>query len=283
MVSHSVSIGLIKDIFAQPLTYAIERNAVAADTWGSKPFTIRYSSLAENAQLLAAGEVGIALISPIDYAKNSTEWEVFPGLGIASYGVTGAAKLLFREELVNISTIATDLRFPTEMVVSQIVFLEKTGDKPRFITHGVQPGIIPADSDAVLLIGDAALPVKTIQESVFDISEEWNDISDAPLVHAVFAGRRDAISPTSAAILLQSYAYYAENKDTIIRDLSTSRGIDYDRLYTHLNEELRYTLDDLDIDGIKEIFRHCFFHKMLDEIPDLAFFRPASENHVRLN
>ena len=283
MVSQSVSIGLTKDIFTQPLTYALEQQSVAAGIWGSKPCTIRYNSLAENAQLLATGEVDIALISPIDYAKNSMEWELIPGLGIASYGVTGAAKLLFREGLNQISTIAADLRFPTEMVVSQLIFLEKTGGKPQFVTHGVQPGIIPEDSDAVLLVGDAALPVKTIQECVFDIAEEWNDIAEVPLVHALFACKRDSISPTTAAILLQSHIYYAENKDTIIRDLSTSRGIDYERLYVHLNEELRYTLDDLDIDGIKELFRHCFFHKMLDEIPDLVFFRPASEDHLRMN
>lgn len=267
MFSQPVSIGLTKDIFTQPLTYALEQHSVAAGIWGSKPCTIRYTSLAENAQLLAEGEVDIALISPIDYAKNSMDWELIPGLGIASYGVTGAAKLLFRKGLTKIATIAADLRFPTEMVVSQLVFLEKTGEKPRFVTHAVQPGIIPGDTDAVLLVGDAALPVKTIQESVFDISEEWNDIAEVPLVHAVFACRRDSISPTTAAILLQSYAYYTENKDIIIRELSTSRGIDYDRLNVHLNEELRYTLDDLDVDGIKEIFRHCFFHKMLDEIP----------------
>jgi len=277
MVNQPTTIGLIKDIFAQPLIYALETNAIA------HPFTIRYSSLAENAQKLAAGEVDIALISPIDYAKNSMEWEIIPGLGIASYGVTGAAKLLFKKDLQTISTIASDLRFPTELVVSQLVFLEKTGEKPQYITQGVQPGIIPEKTDAVLLVGDDALPVKSIQEGVFDIAEEWNDLAELPLVHAVFAVKRNAISPTTAALLLQAHSYYSEHKEQISQDLAESRGIDTDRLTIHLNEEIRYTLDELDTDGMKEIFRHCFFHTMLDEIPEIVFSQKASADQSRMN
>jgi len=277
MVSQPVTVGLIKDIFAQPLTYALENNTIA------HPCTLRYSSLAENARQLEAGEVDIALISPIDYAKHSMDWEIVPGLGIASYGVTGAAKLLFKKDLINISTIASDLRFPTEMVVAQLAFIEKTGEKPQFITQGVQPGIIPEKTDAVLLVGDDALPVKTIQEGVFDIAEEWNDVIGLPLVHAVFAVKRNTISPTTAAILLQSHSYYQEHKDTIIQELSKSRGIDQERLNIHLNEEIRYTLDELDTDGMKEIFRHCFFHTMLNDIPEIVFTQAASTNQSRMN
>ena len=277
MASQSVTIGLFKDIFAQPLLHAFENKAIA------HPFTLRYSSLAENAQLLSAGEVDIAMVSPIDYARNSIEWEIVPGLGIASYGITGAAKLLFKQGLENISTIASDLRFPTEMVVSQLVFLEKTGDKPKFVMHGVQPGIIPEKTDAVLLVGDDALPVKTIQEGVFDISEEWNDIADLPLVHAVFAAKRETLSQASMAVLMQAHSYYSEHNDEIVRELSESKGIDFERLQTHLNEEIRYTLDELDIDGMKEIFRHCFFHAMLDEIPEIVFSQAASADQSRMN
>lgn len=277
MGSPSVSVGLIKDIFAQPLTYALENNAIA------HPFTLRYSSLAENAQMLTSGEIDIGLISPIDYAKNSIEWEILPGLCIASYGVTGAAKLLFKKGLRNISVIASDLRFPTEIVISQLVFLEKTGIKPQFITSGVQPGIIPEKSDAVLLVGDDSLPVKTIQEGVFDISEEWNDLVELPLVHAVFAAKRDLITQTTAAVLLQAHSYYNDYKNNILQELSRSRGIDHDRLNIHLNEELRYTLDELDTEGLKEIFRHCFFHTMLDEIPDIVFSKATSPDQSRMN
>ncbi len=277
MASQPVSVGLIKDVFAKPHTYALEKNSIA------HPFTIRYSSLAENAQLLSAGEVDIALISPIDYAKNSMDWEIIPGLGISSYGVTGASKLLFKKGLMNISTIATDLQFPTEMVTSQLVFLEKTGNKPQFVTAGIQPGIIPEKTDSVLLVGDDALPLKTIQEAVFDLSEEWNDITGLPLVHAVFAAKRNNISPTTAAILMQSHSYFSEHKDVIIHDISESFGIDSQRLNIHLNEELRYTLDDLDTDGMKEIFRHCFFHRMLDDIPEIVFSQIASNGQTRMN
>jgi chorismate dehydratase len=277
MVAKPINVGLIKDIFAQPLIYALEKNIVA------NPFILKYSSLTENSRQLSAGEVDIALISPVDYAKNSMEWEILPGLGIASYGITGAAKLLFKKGLIKITTIATDLRFPTEMVASQLVFLEKSGEKPQFVTHGVQPGIIPEKTDAVLLVGDDALPVKTIQESVFDLSEEWNDVAELPLVHALFAARRDTLSPTIAAVLIQSHSYYLEHKDQITEDLSKVGGIDRERLHLHLNEELRYTLDEIDTEGIKEIFRHCFLHAMIDEIPELVFSQVSSANQSRMN
>jgi chorismate dehydratase len=277
MSSQSVPLNIIDDTFAKPLVYALEKNAVA------HPFELRYASLAENAQKLSTGETSVALVSPIDYARNATDWEVLYGLGIASYGVTGAAKLLFRKELEAIHTIAADLRFPTEMVAAQIIFLEKTGIKPRFLTREVQPGVIPESADAVLLIGNDALPVKTIQESVFDLSEEWNDLAGLPLVHAVFAARRNSLSPTAAAVLMQSHSYFIEHAGTVIGDVAASRGIAVERLHAHFNEEIRYALDETDTDGMKELFRHCFYHGMLDEIPEIVFAQSASADQTKFN
>jgi chorismate dehydratase len=277
MNSQSVTIGLINDIFAKPLAYALEKKSIA------HPFTLHYASLAENARKLSAGEVDIALVSPVDYGKNALDWELVPGLGIASYGVTGAAKLLFKKGLHAITTIATDMQFPTEMVVLQLAFLEKTGTKPQFIAHPVQPGIVPEHTDAVLLIGNDALPLKTIQETVFDVAEEWNDLTELPLVHAVYAARRENVSPTSAALLMQAHAHFVEHKETVIAAIAGETGIDAERLRMHLLEELRYTLDESDIEGIQELFRHCFYHKMIDEIPDLVFSQSATPDQSRMN
>lgn len=277
MPSQSVTIGLIRDIFAQPLTYAIETNKI------SHPFVVQFASVAENAQKLAAGQLDVALVSPIDYARNSVHWEIIPGLGVASFGTTGAAKLLFKPNLNKISTIAADLRFPTELLIAQLVFLEKTGEKPQFIIRGVQSGIVPETTDAALFVGNDALPIKTLQEGVFDLAEEWNDLTGLPLVHAFFAARRGTLSPTTAALLMQSHAYFVHHKDDIVRGISKETGIESERLEIHLSEEIRYTLDELDLDGLRELFRHCFYHQMLDEIPDIFFSQAVSADQTRMN
>jgi chorismate dehydratase len=271
------TIGLIQDILAAPLVYALQHNKIA------HPFTLRYASLAENAHALTSGEVAIALVSPIDYARNSGEWEILPGLGISSFGTTGEILVLFRQDLQRIHTIATDLRFPSEIVLTQIVFLEKFGDKPSFLTKTPSGVTLPVNADAVLLVGDAALKKTESQTNILDLADEWSDITGLPFVHSFFVARRETIDAGVLAPLLQSLSYFRSNQKEITMVLSAQSGIKEERLDIHFSEEIRYSLDDLDLDGIRELFRYCYYHGMLDEIPDLLINQTLNPGNPSLN
>jgi chorismate dehydratase len=256
-------IGLIQDILASPLVYALQYNKI------KHPFIQHNASLAENARMLATGEVDIALISPIDYARNSGKWEILPAYGITSFGFTGESILLFRQGLQQIRTIATDLRFPSEIVLTQIVFLEKFGDKPTFKAGTTPSSITPNNLDAVLLVGDKAIKVSETKTNILDLSDEWSDLTGMPFVHAFFAAKPGNIDSEFAGILMDSFSFFQSYRTEIANDIALRSGIPHERLHTHFNEEMRYSLDDLDLDGLREYYRHCYFHGILDEIPDI--------------
>jgi chorismate dehydratase len=270
-------IGLIQDILASPLVYALQYNKI------EHSFILQYSSLAENARMLSTGEVDIALISAIDYARHSGEWEILPACGITSFGYTGESVLLFRQGLQHIRTIATDLRFPSEIVLTQIVFLEKFGDKPTFKAGLLPTSIPPNNPDAVLLVGDEALKVTEIKTNILDLSDEWSDLTGIPFVHAFFAARPGNIDEEFAGILSQSLSFFRGYRKEIVHDLAFRTGIPHERLLTHFSEEMRYSLDDLDLDGLREYYRHCYFHGILDEIPDIILNQTTNPDNPALN
>ncbi len=272
-----MNIGLIRDIFGIPITYGLEHSTIP------HAFRTHFAPLAENAQKLSSGEIDIGLVSPIEYARSSETWEILRGIGIASYGLTRAACLHFKQGISRIQTISTDLAFPTEMVVTQIIFLEKFGYKPSFIP--LRPGATPvaSDTDAALLVGDAALDNPGKGWSLLDLGDEWNDLTGLPLVHAVVAGRRDSIDRVAASSLIHSYAYFNANRDEIIGKVSEKSGVPAGQLQQQLHEEIRYSLDEDDLDGIRELFRHCYYHSMLEDIPDLHFSKVLPSLSASMN
>ena len=128
-----------------------------------------------NARLLA-GEVDVAPISSIEYARNADRLRLLPRLCVSSEGAVDSIQLVSPKPIAKIRSIAVTSESATSVVLARILFPNAT--------H--VPFEQPAD--AKLLIGDAALRSAFEDPTPHhDLGRLWTERTGLPMVFAVWA------------------------------------------------------------------------------------------------
>src|SRR6188472_3974584 len=119
-----------------------------------------------NARLLG-GELDLAPISSIEYARHADRLRLLPRLCVSSEGAVDSIQLVVRKPLEQVRTVAVTPESATSVVLTKVLLPE---------------------ADAKLLIGDAAL--KSAFEDPtphHDLGRLWLERTGLPMVFAVWA------------------------------------------------------------------------------------------------
>src|SRR6478609_9898208 len=130
-----------------------------------------------NKQLIA-GELDVAPISSIEYARNADRLRLLPRLCVSSEGAVESIQLISKSRLDRIRTVAVTPESATSVVLTRVLFPDAE--------------LVPLgeDAEAKLLIGDAAL--KSAFEDPtphHDLGRLWQERTGLPMVFAVWACR----------------------------------------------------------------------------------------------
>ena len=131
-------------------------------------------------RMLAAGEMDVANVSSVEYARNSAEYVLLPSLCVGSDGAVASVQLVTEVPLERIRTVAA-----TSQSASSVALV-------RTLLPSVE--ILGEDEtgDARLLIGDEALHSAFHDPTPhIDLGELWRDRTGLPMVFAVWAARRE--------------------------------------------------------------------------------------------
>src|SRR2546428_11153851 len=123
-----------------------------------------------------AGELDLAPISSIEYARNADRLRLLPRLCVSSEGAVDSIQLVSREPLEQVRTVAVTPESATSVVLTKVL-LPEADHVP-----------LGEDADAKLLIGDAAL--KSAFEDPtphYDLGRLWLERTGLPMVFAVWA------------------------------------------------------------------------------------------------
>jgi chorismate dehydratase len=148
------------------------------------PVFYRLESAAEQVQgvptelnrRLLAGELDLAPISSIEYARNAERLRILPRLCVSSEGAVESIQLVSRTPLERVRVVAVTPESATSVVLTRVLFPE------------AEQVPLGEPAEATLLIGDAAL------ESAFqdptphhDLGRLWLERTGLPMVFAVWA------------------------------------------------------------------------------------------------
>src|SRR5712691_2110835 len=128
-----------------------------------------------NARLLS-GELDLAPISSIEYARHAERLRLLPRLCVSSEGAVESIQLVSRKPLEQVRTVAVTPESATSVVLTKVLLPE---------AEHVPLG---EEADAKLLIGDAAL--KSAFEDPtphYDLGRLWQERTGLPMVFAVWA------------------------------------------------------------------------------------------------
>ena len=127
---------------------------------------------------LVAGELDVAPISSIEYARNADSLRLLPRLCVSSEGAVESIQLISKTPLDRIRSVAVTPESATSVVLTKVLLPE---------AEHVPLG---EEAEAKLLIGDAAL--KSAFEDPtphHDLGRLWLERTGLPMVFAVWAAR----------------------------------------------------------------------------------------------
>ena len=127
-------------------------------------------------RMLLDGEIDIAPIPSIEYARNHDRLRILPRLCVSSEGAIDSIQLVTRLPFGQVRSVAVTPESATSVVLVRILL-----PKAEILPLGM-------DADATLLIGDAALRSAFEDPTPhFDLGRLWLERTGLPMVFAVWA------------------------------------------------------------------------------------------------
>ena len=214
---------------------------------------------------LLAGELDVAPISSIEYARNADRLRLLPRLCVGSEGAVDSIQLVSRKPLEQVRSVAVTPESATSVVLTRVLLPE---------AEHVPLG---EEADAKLLIGDAAL--KSAFEDPtphYDLGRLWLERTGLPMVFAVWA----CPEPVAAGLseleeaLVRSVLVARAEPEQLAHEASERYGYPAGFLARYF-EKLRYRFGPRERAGLMTFLELARDVEELDEVPELRFVREA--------
>jgi chorismate dehydratase len=202
------------------------------------------------ADQVASGTADIGIIPSFELTRQDVE--VIPGTGIACRGPVRSILLISSRPAAEVRTLAVDSSSRTSVELARVILERRYGAEPRQIPHAPDLQAMLKIADAALIIGDPALRIElSVPYHVYDLGAEWVEMTGLPMVFAVWAGRKGAISPEVAEAFRDSCRYGKEHLDEIVRSESAARGFPPELVRRYLTEHIVHELGPREYEGME--------------------------------
>jgi chorismate dehydratase len=210
---------------------------------------------------LLAGEVDVAPIPSIEYARNATRLRVLPRLCVSSEGAVDSIQLVSRAPLERVRSVAVTPESATSVVLTKVLLPDAE--------------LVPLgeEAEAKLLIGDAAL------QSAFedptphhDLGRLWLERTGLPMVFAVWACPEpppEGVGQLEEA-LVASVRRARSEPELLAHEASERYGYPAGFLARYF-EKLRYRFGPRERAGLITFFELARDAGELDSVPELRF------------
>ena len=217
----------------------------------------------ELSRMLLDGEIDIAPIPSIEWARNADRLKLLPRLCVSSEGAVDSIQLVSSVPLERIRSVAVTPESATSAVLVRVLFPDAE-QVPLEEAH---------DADAKLLIGDAAL--KSMFEDPtphHDLGRLWLERTGLPMVYAVFACAdppADGVAELETA-LLDAHRRARAEPERLAREASERYGYPPGFLARYF-EKLRYRFGPRERAGLLTFFELAADVGALERVPELRF------------
>jgi predicted solute-binding protein len=253
-------IGIPSNLYCRPLVMAMQ-NAITLE--------LDIAAVHDLARKLRQGDLHAGFVSPIEYARESSEYRILPALAVSSHAGVG---VYCRKGLRDISTLAADPSLVSEIVLARIVFAEEFERIPAIVPMVGSLEKMLARADSALVAGDAFPHTLKSNPDCIDLAELWSEMVGLPFVHGFLAAREGGIDresvqeiislPTGREIEQWRDHELPFDAQSTLRPDELSRYLD---MFTYeMNEEAE--------GGLAEFLRYAHYHGVLADIPDFRFY-----------
>ncbi len=218
---------------------------------------------------LIAGELDVAPISSIEYARNADSLRLLPRLCVSSDGAVESIQLISKTPLAQVRTIAVTPESATSVVLTRVLFPDAE--------------LVPLEAyasdqaEAKLLIGDAALRSAFEDPTPHhDLGRLWQERTGLPMVFAVWAAPEPTHPelPELEEALVASLRAARANPEQLAHESAERYGYPAGFLARYF-EKLRYRFGPRERAGLYTFLELARDVGELDDVPELRFVAAA--------
>ncbi len=216
-------------------------------------------------RMLLDGQLDLAPISSIEYARHAQALRILPRVCVSSEGAVDSIQLVSRVPFPQIRSIAITPESATSVVLARVL-LPDAEHRP-----------LEAEADAKLLIGDAALRSAFEDPTPhYDLGRLWLERTGLPMVFAVWAAPEpvaDGVAELEHS-LVASVRLARSEPDVLAHEASARYGYPAGYLARYF-EKLRYSFGPRERAGLYTFLEMARDVGELEHVPELRFVTRA--------
>ena len=212
-------------------------------------------------RMLLDGQLDLAPISSIEYARHASSLRILPRMCVSSEGAVDSIQLVSRIPFPQIRSIAVTPESATSVVLTKVL-----------LPH-VEHVPLEEEADAQLLIGDAALRSAFEDPTPhYDLGKLWLERTGLPMVFAVWAAPEPVVPglPELEHALVSSVRLARSEPELLAHEASTRYGYPAGYLARYF-EKLRYSFGPRERAGLYTFLEMARDVGELEHVPELRF------------
>ena len=230
-------------------------------------------------RMLTDNLLDLAPIPSIAYARNYRNYIIMPEISISCDGDVKSIYLFSKIPIDKLGgkKIAMTNISATSQALLRIIMARKYGLSPEYFSSAPELGAMLMEADAALLIGDDALRAKYNQDPrlfVYDLGQEWKDMTGLPMVFSVWAIRKDFAERNFEQIkiikdtFVECMNYSLEHIEDVAWKAAQWEAFPASYLVDYFNS-LRFDFDEKKQEGLIEYYKEAQKMGLIEEVPPL--------------
>ena len=244
-------------------------------------YDLSFAVPSQCAEALKRGDVDVAIIPAIEYQRIDNT-VVLPGMAVAADGEVRSLLVVSKKPIDRAKRIALDTSSRATVALVKMLAPGYWKINPEFVDAVPDPSEMLRNADAALIIGDPALriaikfdqlsnnvpsedrccqgdpddmPVQGFETLfIYDVAQQWREMTGKPCVLAIWAGRKEAITPEVVADFQASKEYGVSRVREIAEAASIKLDLPIPELERYLTENVRFDLDANNLAGLRLYF-----------------------------
>ena len=296
-------ISIVEYLNTAPLVWGFTEGPLAGK------YDLSFTVPSQCAEALRRGEVDVAIMPAIEYQRMEGI-VILPGMSVAAKGEVRSILVVAKKPIDRAKRIALDTSSRSSAALVRLLAAGHWGIEPEFVDAAPDPPAMLADADAALVIGDPALRIALKMEFLFakkprtdppgvccqgdaedlpvpgypsvfvyDVAYQWREMTGKPCVLAIWAGRRDKITPEVVADFQASKQFGLEHIEDIAEAASVKLDLPASSLETYLRDNINFSLDEENLAGLNLYFEKCAAAGLITRARPIEF-APASAGSV---
>ena len=266
-----VRISIVEYLNTAPLVWGFTEGPQAGR------YDLSFTLPSQCAEALRGGDADVAIIPAIEYERIEN-LVMLPGMAVAAKREVRSILVVSKKPIELAKRIALDTSSRSSVALVRILAAEHWRIKPEFVDARPNAAEMLENADAALLIGDPALRIAVKMDQlagkapsgntccqgdisempvpgresifVYDVAHEWQEMTGKPCVLAIWAGRREAITPEVVADFLASKEYGMARIPEIADAASMKLDLPPKDLEKYLTDNINFDLDAENIEGL---------------------------------